>query len=141
MAICKDRLILSPGIVLIAITAFWVLRGTACGPLLFFCSLFITLLYFSGLPWIRKIRLKSDISYGTFVWGFVVQQIVAGKYHDRGLPFNLGVSLAIALGVGFLSWRLVEKPAIRIGRRLADRWTGGSPPEPPVGTRTTDLIP
>jgi peptidoglycan/LPS O-acetylase OafA/YrhL len=141
VALCKDRLFVSPGIVAIAFAAFWVLRETAGGPLLYFFSLFVAVLYVSGLPWIRKIRLKSDISYGTFIWGFVIQQMVAGKFHDRGLPFNLGASLALALFMGFLSWHLIEKPAIRLGRRLADRWTGGPPPIPPAGERNPDLTP
>ena len=141
VAIGKDRLFVSPGIALISFAAFWALRGTAGGPLLFFVSLFITLLYVSGLPWLRKIRLKSDISYGTFLWGFVIQQMVAGKFHDRGLPFTLGASLAVALCMGFLSWHLVEKPAIRLGRRLAERWTGSHPIATSAEAQTTDLTP
>ena len=124
LALFKHRVLLSPGLVLAGAAAACALHQTRFGPLSFFFSLFYALLYVSGLPLLRRIKLKSDYSYGTFLWGFVVQLIVAERYGDLGFLFNFGVSLAITLGLGILSWHWVERPAMRLGRRLAERWTG-----------------
>ena len=57
---------------------------------------------------------RTDISYGTYIYGWPVQQIL--------VPFCLGmapalfavISAAIVVPLGYLSWQLVEKPALRL---------------------------
>ena len=69
---------------------------------------------FSKLPLINNLGGKiGDYSYGVYVYAFPVQQTV--MFHANG---NLGrgvffiISLTFTLALAFLSWRLVEKPAL-----------------------------
>ena len=57
----------------------------------------------------------GDCSYGTYLYGFLVQQIVAYYYPTVGsnLP-NFLLSVVPALLLGMLSWRIVERPALRL---------------------------
>ncbi len=128
LALCKDRITLGPLQVGAAIAGFLLLHATPLGPLAFFVCLFLTILYMSGLPLVRCLKISSDPSYGTFLWGFVIQQVVAAHFADRGLVFNLVMSLGLAMLAGFLSWHLIERRAIALGRRLiSDRRTPGVP--------------
>lgn len=50
-----------------------------------------------------------------------VQQLLA--YNDVpsfGLPAYAALSMAISVAAGALSWFLIEKPVIRIGRRIGE---------------------
>ena len=119
MAICKDSIVIGWETVLGVAAVFLWLDRTVLGPMLFFFSLFLAVLYLSGLSWVRRIRLPGDISYGVYIWGFLVQQVVASRYAHRGPLFNLFLSLAITLVLGSLSWFLLEKRCIALGKRCA----------------------
>lgn len=62
--------------------------------------------------WAEKL---SDMSYGTYLYGFLVQQIIAKMIGTPGAHWtNFLVSAPLTLILGFLSWRLVEKPAMAL---------------------------
>lgn len=60
-------------------------------------------------------RLGGDYSYGLYVYGYPLQQTLAhfGVHQAGVLVYGLSAFL-LALGLGFLSWRLVEAPALRL---------------------------
>jgi peptidoglycan/LPS O-acetylase OafA/YrhL len=80
------------------------------------------------LQWVGQ---KNDYSYGVYIYGFLVQQVLAnfGVWRLGYFPFAF-ISLAIALGCAWLSWHIVEKNAMRLkdfgpGRGLRyfrERW-------------------
>jgi len=56
----------------------------------------------------------ADSSYGIFLYGFSIQQLVAhiiGGVHPWWL--NLLVSLPISVAVGLLSWKFIEQPIMK----------------------------
>lgn len=119
-ALFKDRITLGPESIIVLGLLFFPLKSTLVGQHLFFATLFLALLYVSGLPAVRKIKLGADLSYGTYLWGFLVQQIVASQFAGLGFGFNLLTSLVLSLLLAFLSWHLVEKHAIALGHRWAE---------------------
>ncbi|MGC4772234.1 acyltransferase family protein [Micromonospora sp. DT44] len=70
------------------------------------------------LHWVGR---KNDYSYGIYIYGFVGQQVMASLGWSRWgyVPFA-AMSLAVAFVAAFVSWKLVERPALR----LKD-WTPG----------------
>lgn len=58
---------------------------------------------------------KADISYGIYLWGWPVQQIVSILYKEDGVLFNQFTSILISILLGFLSWYLIEKRSIMFG--------------------------
>ncbi|HEX4608503.1 MAG TPA: acyltransferase [Urbifossiella sp.] len=62
----------------------------------------------------RPVRLKHDISYGLYLYGWPVQKLIA--WYVPGIsPWALVVpSLAGAALCGWASWRLVERPFLRL---------------------------
>jgi peptidoglycan/LPS O-acetylase OafA/YrhL len=67
----------------------------------------------------RRLQLRTDVSYGLYIYAFPTQQLLAAA----GLVF-LGpilffvVSATVALPIAALSWFAVEKPAMALKRRL-----------------------
>jgi peptidoglycan/LPS O-acetylase OafA/YrhL len=83
-------------------------------------------LYVGLAPAIRlpKVTRWGDLSYGTYVWAFPVQQLATlalGAWASWFL--NLVVALPVTLALAVLSWHLVERPALalRAGRPGAER--------------------
>src|SRR6267154_2060369 len=55
----------------------------------------------------------GDLSYGTYIYAFTVQQIVALTFASNSTwLINAAVSTPIVVGLAALSWRYVEKPAL-----------------------------
>lgn len=63
-------------------------------------------------------RMRNDLSYGVYIYGFPVQQVLALAGGARwGLPVYMVLSLAGTLPLAAASWWWVEKPALRLKMR------------------------
>ncbi|WP_161142804.1 acyltransferase family protein [Propylenella binzhouense] len=119
----RSRIVLSP-LVLLGFLGFAVLAGrTPIGPLAYVLLAAYGALLFGTLPagalgrWTRH----TDISYGTYIYGWPVQQMLVGFFPGWSM-FALGLAgLVSAAAIGFLSWSLVEKRALALKRRFAPR--------------------
>jgi peptidoglycan/LPS O-acetylase OafA/YrhL len=70
----------------------------------------------AALPRItHRIGAKNDYSYGVYLYGWVVEQILAflGVYRWGYFPFAL-LTLVGAFGCAWLSWHAVEKHALKL---------------------------
>ena len=75
----------------------------------------------------QPLRLPNDISYGTYIFAFPVQQVLAsaGLFHAGAAIFAI-VSIAATLPVAAASWFGVERPALRLKTYLEHRLTARS---------------
>jgi peptidoglycan/LPS O-acetylase OafA/YrhL len=85
--------------------------------------LVIFIAYWRALPVVHAARF-GDLSYGIYIYGWPIEGAVAHFAH--GVPWEgvLAISALICVPVAFLSWHLVEKPAMalkpRYGRPLPE---------------------
>lgn len=84
--------------------------GVACG---------ILWLGFAHAPAFLPFNRLGDFSYGTYIYGFPVQQIVWALVPGIAIWPLIGLTMSAALLCGALSWHVVERPALRV-RRSAD---------------------
>ena len=67
---------------------------------------------FAVKPWPTS-RLRDDISYGLYLYAFPVGQVLIW-FWPQGNPWLIGLAtFAGAIPLAFLSWRLVERPAMK----------------------------
>jgi peptidoglycan/LPS O-acetylase OafA/YrhL len=66
----------------------------------------------------RTLRKAGDPSYGVYIWAFPVQQtlIYLGWHHDSWELLFVEASV-ISVALGYLSWHVVEHPALRFVHR------------------------
>lgn len=57
---------------------------------------------------------RTDISYGTYIYGWPVQQILVPFCQGLAPVTFAFVSALVVMPIGYLSWWLVEKPALRL---------------------------
>ncbi len=84
-----------------------------------FLALPVLVISFGSLstPLLSWVRTYGDFSYGIYLWGFFVQQMLMALFHLPVLEL-MGASIIITYGCGALSWHLVEKQALRLKLRL-----------------------
>ncbi len=65
----------------------------------------------------------ADLSYGTYLYGWPIQQALHALFPAAAALVLLGPALAVTLAVAALSWFGVEKPALRLKARALGRRT------------------
>jgi peptidoglycan/LPS O-acetylase OafA/YrhL len=86
--------------------------------LIFILMSCIIVLYLSYLPLVNRFKPKYDISYGVYLWGFVIQQTV---YHFTGhiyVGFHCLFSLIISMILALLTHFIIEKAGIQLGKEI-----------------------
>jgi peptidoglycan/LPS O-acetylase OafA/YrhL len=84
---------------------------------LFGCYLALWLALTPRLPVIPAARF-GDLSYGIYIYGWPVEQGVAWLLGGRAMWWQVFlIALPAAAAIAFLSWHLVERPALRLKPR------------------------
>lgn len=89
----------------------------------FYLAFFYSVIYISSRTWLLRIKPHADISYGIYLWGWPVQQIMAHYFPDFGIGFNQISSILISAFLGYVSWHIIESRCIKIGLILTSRQT------------------
>ena len=88
----------------------------------------------SSTPFVRRAARFGDLSYGTYVWAFPVQQLVVHFFGVQRMSVNLLLVVAFTLPLAWLSWHLIEQPSLR----LKDRFGRSAPTAQPQPQRSRD---
>lgn len=79
--------------------------------------LYVTMIYGAltlGISKIfKKLNLPGDYSYGIYIYGFLVQQIVANKIPGLSSYQSMLITIPLSFILAILSWNIIEKPAIK----------------------------
>jgi peptidoglycan/LPS O-acetylase OafA/YrhL len=95
-------------------TTEWI-RGIALWVLL---PLAVAAIGSASTRYMREIARWGDFSYGIYLWGYLVEQIVVGWFGRSAMLASFVCALVMAFGVAALSWHWVERPALSLkGRR------------------------
>lgn len=74
------------------------------------------LFYLSYLKptYFKNFAKKGDFSYGIYLWGFLIQQLIIFQFDILSPGLNFIVSTLITLPIAFVSWHLIEKQALKL---------------------------
>jgi peptidoglycan/LPS O-acetylase OafA/YrhL len=93
-------------------------RNTDKAEIILIFTLCNSILLVSSNKLFLKLKPKHDISYGIYLWGFLIQQLI---YYSLGhLPVALHsiIALVISIVLAFFSYLIIEKPFMRYGQQL-----------------------
>lgn len=120
MYFLRDRIVLTAPMAFTALLLMVIaVGGRMEGPAYYVC--FPYLIIYAGLKLLPAINLRDsigDLSYGVYVIGFPVQQMIVELAGQTIRPTSLTLlSLPLSLGFAWMSWRYVEAPALRLRHR------------------------
>jgi peptidoglycan/LPS O-acetylase OafA/YrhL len=92
--------------------ACWALHGSALYPVAFALAEAAFTFWFAYRLPLPDLERFGDASYGLYLWGYPMQQVVAHHLPALSPLANAALGLPLAAALGFLSWHLIEKPAL-----------------------------
>lgn len=66
------------------------------------------------LPGIARATRGIDLSYGLYLYGFPVQQLLMHAWPQLDAPRQFAAALPVTLALAAVSWFVVERPALRL---------------------------
>lgn len=94
--------------------------------LYFFAPYIILSFATASTPFVNRIGKYGDFSYGIYLYGFLIQQILNAVTDNSLSPYeNAFLSMPIALLCACASWNFIEKPALKYKVGLNQFFKGG----------------
>lgn len=115
-ALWKGKLEINLVMLLGLILITYLLKDTTAYHMIFYIATFYFFMFISDRRHFSFPTLNVDISYGVYIYGFLIQQLVVFYFPGTGYLFNTVVSLAVCYPVAYLSCKFVEEPSIKLGR-------------------------
>lgn len=140
LALWKDEIMINAPLCAGAWGLFFILSTSTYNYYFLYAAMFLTILYVSGLKLVVALKPRVDVSYGTYLWGWPIQQVMAYFFLEYGLRFNQVTSMVIALLFGLASWHLIEKRCIRMGSTISLKLGAGRPSATPPVTKQASKL-
>jgi peptidoglycan/LPS O-acetylase OafA/YrhL len=123
----RARVRLSWGILLALVLAAAMTRGGPWFHIPYFLVLCYGTLFVAFVPRLPMIR-HNDLSYGLYLYGWPAGQLVQQSIAPHGTALqNMAWATVLALALAAASWFLVERPALRLKKRLGTHTPEASP--------------
>ncbi|WDF74672.1 hypothetical protein [Novosphingobium sp. KACC 22771] len=66
-------------------------------------------------PLFLRINARDDISYGVYLYAWPIGKLLFWYAPGMNVWLNAALTACLALAAGWISWKLVEQPAMRLG--------------------------
>ncbi len=115
----RKYIILDYKILLFLLVLWGIFRFSPFNPFAFNILLVYLVLMTSSSGILKKINLRGDYSYGVYIYGYLVQQVIAHYFPKIASLPSLLISIPVSFMLGFISWHLLEKHALNLGKFLS----------------------
>ena len=92
--------------------AYVAFRFSMVSTILLYPAFAYGLLWLASANFLKKLKPKHDYSYGIYLYGFVVQQIVASISPSLNNYLAFFISVPVTVALAALSWHWVERPCL-----------------------------
>ena len=125
----RDAIPFSGGAAVLCLVLLWAAKGGLAAPLLLkVCLPYLVLfLALQGGAGSRLKRRVGDLSYGLYLFSYPLTNVIIALNPQFSPEVVAGMAAAASLAAAWVSWRLVEAPALRLKRPDA---AAQAPPRP-----------
>lgn len=78
------------------------------------------LVYLFSLRFVIKLKPKHDISYGIYLWGFLIQQTIFYYFGSMFVGLHCLFAVLVSIFLALITFIYIEKPFIKIGKSVID---------------------
>jgi hypothetical protein len=113
---------------LLFVLALMIIVGLPTSELLFYLFLALATVWFGCSSLIARLpKPRADYSYGIYIYGFPIQQLVATIWPTAGPYEMFALAMPAIIFLAALSWHGVELPAQTVGKKMAHMLSGKAP--------------
>lgn len=118
LAINQNKFVMNLPMVILSFLVYFLFKNNPAEELFLiiaFCNLII---FISSRKFILNFKPKHDISYGIYLWGFLIQQIVYFIFGKIYAGFHFLIASIASILIAYISFILIEKPSMLFGRQI-----------------------
>jgi peptidoglycan/LPS O-acetylase OafA/YrhL len=78
----------------------------------------VAVLYISSNQYVLRFKPRYDISYGIYLWGFLIQQTLFQYFGHLPVAVHCLLAIAISMPLALVTHILIEKPFMDIGKHV-----------------------
>ena len=97
---------------------WFLFKSTTYAQLSFMLAASIAVLYVSSNQYVLRLKPRYDISYGIYLWGFLVQQILFQYFGHLPVVLHSLLAIVISMGLAVITHVFIEKPFMDIGKQV-----------------------
>lgn len=115
-AINSNRVKINIIVVLLSFLMFYIFKDTNYAEIILILSLCNAIVYLSSIKYTLRLKPRYDISYGIYLWGFLIQQTIFHFFGQIYVGFHCLIALIFSFLLALITYVFVEKPFIRMGK-------------------------
>lgn len=119
-AIMSDKININIYVVIFSLLAYIIFKDTIYADLIFLFASCNILIYISSRTFILKLKPKYDISYGIYLWGFLVQQTIFHFFGHFYIGFHCLLAIVLSVILALITFIYIERPFIKVGKSLIE---------------------
>jgi peptidoglycan/LPS O-acetylase OafA/YrhL len=128
-AVLSDKIKINAYVVVFSIVTFVAFKDTVYVDILFILASCNVVVYLSSMKYFLKLKPKYDISYGIYLWGFLIQQTIFHYFGQIFIGFHCVIAILVSVLLALITFVYIEKPFIKIGKFVIDYTARGKPIE------------
>lgn len=119
-AVLADKILIDIYVVIFSILIFVVFKETTYAGFIFILVSCNIVLYLASNKYVLKLKPKYDISYGIYLWGFLIQQTIFHYFGHIFIGFHSIIAIIVSGLLALMTFVYIEKPFIKTGKYVID---------------------
>jgi peptidoglycan/LPS O-acetylase OafA/YrhL len=115
-AIFSKTIFINIYVVLVSFLVFFFLKSTVYGEVFFTLASCNFVIFLFSLKYILKMKPKYDISYGIYLWGFLIQQTLFSLFGHIDIIIHCLLAIIFSMLLAAITFIFVEKPFMNFGK-------------------------
>jgi len=117
-AVYADKIIIDIKLLAGMCLVYFLFRNSTYAQLSFMLAACIGILYISSNHYVMRFKPRYDISYGIYLWGFLIQQSLFQYFGHMAMVVHCLLAIIISTGLALITHIFIEKPFMDIGRQV-----------------------
>ncbi len=118
LAVNADKLVINLYVLLIAGIFLFLCKGGPYAQIVLMITFCLVITYISSRKSVVKLRPRYDISYGIYLWGFLIQQTIVHYTGTIYVGLHCLIALLISTALALVTNIFIEKPFIALGKKI-----------------------